>query len=912
MPSPFPHMMCGLPVLPSEPRNARHLASSMVYTITMAVMSETHDLMGRATVARQVEHFLVTGTSVVVTGAPGIGRTAFLDHIAERLSTTHHVLRSTALPCCADVPLETLHDLLVNVADSAGDAAGMDRRAALNVLSDLARTTALTVILDDAHHLDTATADALTLARRRVRGLTVLASVPESARWLEALPPVRVLTLEPLHDGVVTKLLEQRYGNLPEELRLLVVELSSGNPLYAIELAKALRSCLKPLRPFESIPITPRLRAVLDERLHFHGELDNQVLLAAAAAWRPTRRLLAAFGSDESIARAEQAGVLVSDAAGCLRFTQPLYGRHLYVSASVTRRRDTHAALSVLASDPLEELRNRALATRGTDRCLAAALAACAKEAARTDPSLTLELSYLACVKTPPDAQETLATRLLAQSTYALGSGRPLLSRHLAESAINIAGPSVRATARLQLAEAAGEDSPAATEFLDAALADAKSDARVEARVRLARARALHNQDLEASLEEAARAEKAARQSQDDDLLISIESWRGVVELTSGRTEGAERLEWAHRHALRRGLSVPAVQARRMWATELMHQGESARALAAVHDLRIEVERHEQAQELGGVLSTCSALLDRAGRCANALVVARRAEHLLKVSDPFASLLARAAAEVNAGSAAVALDRATRALEKAGPSHGNRAVALAVVGRAQLVTGDVEAAVGTFQQLAVLTEHMGMSDPAVTLWQADFAEALIAARQPVRAYRVIRHALDEADRLGRWAALVGLSRAEALWRAADGDATGAATGLRGDLDRWYDHPYRLDIARGHLALGKILRRSRRKGLARVALTEAFERLTIAGAAPWAQAAASERALLEGNSDQQNGPSAVEEQIIEMLKHRASNREIADTLCLSIKTVEAHLTRLYRRHRVRNRRQLIDSLDRARP
>jgi DNA-binding CsgD family transcriptional regulator len=120
------------------------------------------------------------------------------------------------------------------------------------------------------------------------------------------------------------------------------------------------------------------------------------------------------------------------------------------------------------------------------------------------------------------------------------------------------------------------------------------------------------------------------------------------------------------------------------------------------------------------------------------------------------------------------------------------------------------------------------------------------------------------------------------------------------------HPYPLEVARAWHALGTIERRAHRRGAAREALTEAIGRYTAAGAAPWRLAAEAELARLDGARGA--GLSETERRIVELVRSGATNREIARSTFLSIKAVEANLTRLYRRFGVRGREQLAQGID----
>src|SRR5690606_39960093 len=94
---------------------------------------------------------------------------------------------------------------------------------------------------------------------------------------------------------------------------------------------------------------------------------------------------------------------------------------------------------------------------------------------------------------------------------------------------------------------------------------------------------------------------------------------------------------------------------------------------------------------------------------------------------------------------------------------------------------------------------------------------------------------------------------------------------------------------------------------REALLEADRRYSAAGAAPWVEVVRAELARLDGGRAGRE-LSDTEQRIVELVRSGATNREIAGTLFLSVKAVEANLTRLYRRLGVRNRTQLVRALD----
>jgi DNA-binding NarL/FixJ family response regulator len=104
----------------------------------------------------------------------------------------------------------------------------------------------------------------------------------------------------------------------------------------------------------------------------------------------------------------------------------------------------------------------------------------------------------------------------------------------------------------------------------------------------------------------------------------------------------------------------------------------------------------------------------------------------------------------------------------------------------------------------------------------------------------------------------------------------------------------------------------------MAITAALAIFLAADAKPWAEQ--TERALARtegGNSAPGSLPvdlglTSTELRIAGLVRDGASNREIASRLYLSVKTVEATLTRVYRKLGVRSRTQLSSRLQAADP
>jgi DNA-binding CsgD family transcriptional regulator len=146
-------------------------------------------------------------------------------------------------------------------------------------------------------------------------------------------------------------------------------------------------------------------------------------------------------------------------------------------------------------------------------------------------------------------------------------------------------------------------------------------------------------------------------------------------------------------------------------------------------------------------------------------------------------------------------------------------------------------------------------------------------------------------------------RAAAALMAATGD-TGSAMS-RSDrglaLARSAGMPFVL--ARALLTAGEIRRRGRQKARARDALTEAVEVFDRLGARIWAERARSELARVATRREPGAPLTATERGVADLVAAGRTNKEIADALFMSVHTVEAHLTRLFRTLGIQSRTEL---------
>jgi DNA-binding NarL/FixJ family response regulator len=119
-----------------------------------------------------------------------------------------------------------------------------------------------------------------------------------------------------------------------------------------------------------------------------------------------------------------------------------------------------------------------------------------------------------------------------------------------------------------------------------------------------------------------------------------------------------------------------------------------------------------------------------------------------------------------------------------------------------------------------------------------------------------------------------------------------------------------EYGRTLLAAGSIRRRAREKRAARDTLEEAHQIFDSLAAILWADRAGDELARISGRRPTANDLTTSEVRLAALAAEGLSNKEIAAALHISVHTVEAHLTRIYRKLGIRSRAALAQRLNTA--
>lgn len=889
-------------------------------------MDAASPVFGREEVLAACRRHLAADGGVLLSGPAGIGKSTLVNALSS--ATDEVVLSASPVASEARLPYVALFDLFGGFLAAADqllpkhlattlraallhDQPTLDagahqlglRIAVVELLRAIAAERPVLLTVDDAQWLDGPSAEVLAFAVRRLSGTSVRTLVAERVAdhaepRLAGLcrAPVLDVSLGGLPETDLAALLRGRLGlRLHSSAMSRVTAACGGNPLYALELGRALIRRDGTPQPDDPLPVPRRLRDLLADRL-----------AALTPDLRPMLLTLAAGGpapQGPQAATAVAAGVLARGPDGKLGFSHPLLSELVYADATGPQRRAAHAQIADLADDPVRQAWHRALASSEPDAHVAAALDKAAETARRRGaPGMAAELSRLAADRTPSDPAGA-ARRLLdaAHSDYAAGLFTE--TRADCERALPDADAEGRVRARLLLVDL-DPDGDSAHGLLDEAARDARGHPHLAARVHLYRADvAMRAGDLPGCLTGLAQAEALA--GGEPELLMQIFSIRGPIELRTDGPRAMRTLQHGARVAEGRPLTEASVYVRAHLAAAQLRQGSVSDAVRGLETLRCEVERAGRLHELGDVLHVLTAAYERAGQCRLAFATGRAGARLREDLEPSPgrAFLLRGMAELNGGTAAAAadaLEAATGALETAHMTE-SLAYAVGLLGRARYLLGDVDAAATLYGRSRTLLDGIGYRDPALILLDGDLVEALARTGAAEQAGHVLADARARARRPDRAVIQLGLDRAEAVLKSVTGTPRTAAAFLREALGRDAGHPYPLEVARGWLTLGVIETQARRHAAARKAYSEAARRFAALGCAPWRRYTDSALAGL----DRLDQPATdVEQRIFDLVCAGATNRQIANELHLSVKTVEAHLTRMYRRRGVRNRAGLI--------
>ncbi|MEU2057591.1 AAA family ATPase [Streptomyces bungoensis] len=228
--------------------------------------------------------------------------------------------------------------------------------------------------------------------------------------------------------------------------------------------------------------------------------------------------------------------------------------------------------------------------------------------------------------------------------------------------------------------------------------------------------------------------------------------------------------------------------------------------------------------------------------------------------------------------------------------------------RIRAALGDLEGSLECLLRCGDSLTAAGIGSPVLAPWWFDAALVLAELGR-------VEEGLDVVERVGPSAERWGTARVRGMLRLAHGALTEGDPGideLAAAADLLAASPGRLEHARAEHLLGRrLLQRGDAQG-ARTRLHRSIDvavlcgdRLLVDQVRPVLAAAGGR--LRRGTRSPADSLSGSERQVAELAAAGATNREIAEALFLTQRTVEFHLTGVYRKLGLRGRRQIADVL-----
>jgi DNA-binding CsgD family transcriptional regulator len=803
--------------------------------------------------------------------------------------------------------------------------------ASVGVLRALAASGPVLVAIDDVQWLDLPSARVLAFVVRRLEDAPIrilvtlrVGSGGDPLGLAQAGPALTLyrLSIGSLGEEATTRLLRDRtQGALTHPILVRLYRISEGNPLFALEIARALTGQGIRPAPGEPLPVPDDLQQLLAARLATLPSSAADGLLVVAAAARPTEDLVVAAAArsiraSAGIGRAEKAGI-VQRAGGRIGFTHPLLGSTVYAAATPQAKRSVHQRLADLVVDPEERARHLALGASGPRLHVARALEEAGRHArGRGAPDAAAELLELARKLTPSEDGAGLLRRSVEAAEYHFDAGDAIRATALLEAAIAGARPG-RDRARLlfRLASVSWLDMRRVQGLSERALQEAGEDAAIRAAIleHLAWV-GIYRGDLAFAAEHARASRQRAGRITDPAIRADSLSTFAMVEFLLGRpaqdlmTEAVQLEDLAMREGPGSQATV-FTASRTCHGLQLLWAGELDAAREVLHQELTVYERLGRYVVRDELLAYLAEVECRAG---NWEVAARHAQEAHEIDIEAGRVLGqghmlfpKALVAAHKGDVDRARSDAEEGLRRCLRNEDTLDASCnrAVLGFLELSLRNPAAAIERLEPVLAFLDQLGSPEPGVIPCLPDAIEALVSLGRLGEAQGL----LDRLERQGRtldrpWA-IAAAARGRGLLTAARGDLSAARSALEQALVEHRRVPQPFELARTLLVKGEVERRAKQKRAARSALEQALGIFQTVGAPLWAQRARDDLARVGGAVLPSSELTPTEQRIAQLVGEGKTNREVADALFISVKTVEANLSRIFHKLGVRSRTEL---------
>ena len=912
-----------------------------------------------AVVSRFVDAVAHGPMALIVRGEPGIGKTTIWNEARARAAAADFAILSCRPgPADAELPYAGLGDLFADVPDEvmaelpppqrraldvallkcdAGSGPLQQRAvssATLHVLLALARTAPVVLAIDDVQWLDSPTVRVLRFAARRLGPAPVGVLVArrtglsddECLQLGDAFPADRVarMVVGPLDLAEIDRLLRSHLHTtfLGKTLRRIQAT-SGGNPLFAIELGRALLDPDSRSVPGQAFPAPSSLPELLAARLARVPLPASKALLAASALARPTVDLVLAASTGvgiESLNDAAAAGVVTFD-GDVIRFTHPLLSSVVYAAALPEERRRVHRRLADLVTDPEERARHQGLSAESPDEAIATSLdLAAGRAAARGAPDAAAVLFEQAADLTPTSSVQDATRRKLDAVDQHIAAGDTARARSLLQGVLSSHSDGIcaRAYHRLSRVSALEGDMVDAPALLERALQGVHRDLPLRAAIERDLVWCLaQNGEVSTLVERAEAALHTAEASRQPDLIAEALNHLCMATVLTGdelvpdvidRALALDEHVRTHSGTPHQGIAA----GRLPLALTLKWTDNFARARELLESLLREHVDHGDEGALAPVLFHLGELECWAANWTRAADIATESHELgsragQAVADRRALTL-DAMIACHQGDADTARSLATESLALAEDAGDSPALvrSLASLGVLEMSTGDLEAAVIHLTRATEIEASLGYN-PATLRILPDAVEALLTLGRVEDARPLVDDLERHATRFNRPWTRATAARCRGLLAVADGELDEAMRALGTAVHEHDRLPQPFERARTLLILGSLQRRTKQKRKARESLAASLRLFETQGATLWAARAEVELARIAGRATTPLALTPTEEQVATLVGEGRTNREVAASLFMSVKTVEANLTHIYRKLGISSRRELTGHL-----
>jgi DNA-binding CsgD family transcriptional regulator len=885
------------------------------------------------------------GSTVLIEGPAGIGKTRLLDAAAELAERGGaRVLRARASELESEVPFAIATQLFSTVErPEALAGAGTELPSAVSALAELTADLAcggpLVLSVDDAQWADRpsmAFLSHLAMRPERAGALVVLAirsgeepTAPRALAAIRAAPGTTALTPTALSEKAVAELLIDELDCADPAFARACARLTGGNPFLTRELARSLAEervapNASSVAHVEQLVPSSVLHSVLT-RLGRLGDAARSLATAVAVLGDNSglRHVIAiaklgAADAEDAADRLASAGIL--EPGEPLRFTHPLIANAVRSDLGPFARARAHReAAQLLAADgaPIQEVAAHLLVTRGESEgwVVEALRQAAAHDLAHGDPEASARLLARALEEPPSREQRTELLLELATAEALAGS---VEAKSHAQQALAAAHGAQRAQGLRLLSriELGLGDHAAAARALSEVLGELGPDHPVAQRVlaeylTVNRFRANLHGDAVAQLKPIVAAARLGSWPTEPGLLAHV-----ALNLA---LEGEDA-------ATIRAMATTATAEDPLLDREShgMFMGIIVQALCCVDELELAEKIADEAQSaasrqgafLAASLASFHRAIPRYHRGQLAAALADVDDALRPVRDGWSSGAAwpqalQAHAQLELGDLIGA--RSTIAAAAAMPGSMDEPVIAFASARVALAARDPARALAQARAAGdTLARDYDIHNPALLPWRAVAARAAHATGSADVALELASEQLALARELpcGPRGLALALRTVAAVSKGAE--SVGLLDQAASMLE---ESPAGLERAHALADLGSALRRAGRRSDAERPLREALQLADGFGAAPVVRHARDElralgvrprRAAFRGI----DSLTPAEQRVARLAARGLSNPEIARELVVTPRTVQTHLAHTYRKLGISSRHRLAELLAEA--